>query len=174
MTPFRFCLTFKTWRVRKENIFALLSACDRRRRARHHICIITSETEVRLGNQKTGESLTLTSVGEIDPDTDGHFLLRRSCLVGPLEQSYFDRISNDDKKCIKFNDYCSLYSTWRPWKKAIKTVGYKVRGNELSTQLVSTYICFLFAVEFLLLLANLLLIAVACQQAFCLPIFAVI
>ena len=106
MTPFRFCLTFKTWNARK---FTLLTARDCRRRAWHHININTSGTEVRLGNQQTGESLTLTPVGEIDPNGDGQFLLRRSCLIGPLEQSHFDEDKpyNSHKKCIEFNDYCS-------------------------------------------------------------------
>ena len=104
-TPFRFCLSLKAWFLRKENVFALLFASGRRR----HININSSETEVRLGNEKTGESLTLTPVrvGEINPNGGGHFLLRRSCLVGPLERSYFDKSRNNDKKCIKFNNYCS-------------------------------------------------------------------
>ena len=108
MTPFRFCLTFKTSFVRNENVFALLSA---RARHSHTISINSSETEVRLGNHKTGESLTVTSVGGIDPNIFfcGHFLLRRSCLVGPLERSHFDKPYNDsDEKCIEFNSYCSL------------------------------------------------------------------
>ena len=103
MTPFRFCLGFKTWRVEKENIFALLSA---RALNAAHIDANRSETEVRLGNHQTGESLTLTSVREIDPNGGGHFLLRRSCLVGPLERSHFDKPRNNDKKCIEFNDCC--------------------------------------------------------------------
>ena len=83
---------------------------DCRPRARLHInsiSINTGETEFRLGNQQTGESLTLTSMGEIDPNGHGHFLLRRSCLVGPLERSHFDKPWSCDKKCINFNDYCS-------------------------------------------------------------------
>ena len=104
MTPFRFCLTFKTWRVRKVDVFILLYS-----RALHaqHIDVNISETEIRLGNGQKGESLTLTSVGEIDPNGRVHFLLRRSCLVGPLERSYFEKPRNNDKKCIEFNKYCA-------------------------------------------------------------------
>ena len=101
-TPFRFCLTFKTFWVNKENVFALMS--DRAFHA--DFGKNTSETEIRLGNQQTGESLTLTQVGNIDPNGNGHFLLRRSCLVGPLERSHFDKPYNHDKKCIEFKGYC--------------------------------------------------------------------
>ena len=104
MTPFRFCLGFKTWRMEKENVFALLSA---RALNAAHIDANRSEMEVRLGNQQTGESLTLTSVREIDQDGSGCFLLRRSCLVGPLERSHFDKPYNCDEKSIKFCTYCS-------------------------------------------------------------------
>ena len=103
MTPFRFCLGFKTWRMEKENVFALLSA---RALNAAHIDANRSETEVRLGNHQTGESLTLTSVREIDQDGSGCFLLRRSCLVGPLERSHFDKPYNCDEKSIKFSTYC--------------------------------------------------------------------
>ena len=94
--------------MQNENVFApLLFVRDRRPRARRHIDINSSKTEVRLGNQQTGESLTLTlmPVEKINPNGGGRFLLRRSCLVGPLERSYFDKPRNNDKKCIKFNNY---------------------------------------------------------------------
>ena len=91
--------------MQNENVFApLLFVRDRRPRARRHIDINASKKEVRLGNQQTGESLTLTQVEEINQDGGGRFLLRRSCLVGPLERSYFDKPRNNDKKCIKFNN----------------------------------------------------------------------
>ena len=86
--------------MRKLDVFLLLYS-----RVSAHIDKNISETEIRLGNRQTGESLTLTPVGEIDPNGRGHFLLRRSCLVGPLEQSYFDKPRNNEKKCIEFNDY---------------------------------------------------------------------
>ena len=89
----------------EEAVFAFFS--DRARHSRT-ISINSSETEVRLGNRQTGESLTLTSVGWIDPNGRGHYLLRRSCLVGPLERSHFDKPYNSyTEKRIKINDYHS-------------------------------------------------------------------
>ena len=91
--------------MRKENVFALLTAHVLHSRTR--ISINRSETEIRLGNHQTGESLTLTPVGEFDPNDGELFHLRRSCLVGPLERSHFDKPRNDDEKCIVFDNYCS-------------------------------------------------------------------
>lgn len=86
--------------MKKEKVFALLF-----KRAQ---LLYTNETEVRLENQRTGEALILTSMGEIDQDGNGsgRFRLHRACLVGPLEQSHFDKRLKDEKY-IQFNDYCA-------------------------------------------------------------------